>query len=206
MSASKAQYLHQLPPKITKTFLYGHHTHSFWTSDWVPTNFLKKKDAITLHISSQIAAIDMSWPPRDFSEGAELSGEKAELLISRGALFFEGLSLPYNHTLIRQPRFYASVSYATTEKHLEASSQHASTVPDASLVLSDQPLEQPSMAQCFGASPGTVTLSRFINAISCPRRPEHLPKYKIQPRATDNLVVLQRLHYLMKNGWDEDVS
>lgn len=148
----------------------------------------------------------MSWPPRGFSEGAELSGEKAELLISKGALFFEGLTLPYNHTLIYQPRFYASVSYATTGKHLEASSQHASTVPDASLVLSGQPLEQPSMAQCFGASPGTVTLSRYINAISSPRRPNYLPKYKIQPRATDNLLVLQRLHNLMKNGWEEEVS
>ena len=147
----------------------------------------------------------MSWPPHGLSEGAELSGEKAELLISKGALFFEGLCLSYNHTLIRQPRFYASVSYATTGKHLEAS-QHAFTVPDASLTLSGHPLEQPSMAHCFGASPGTITLSRYINAISCPRRPEHLPKYKIQPRATDNLLVLQRLHYLMKNGWDEDVS
>ena len=148
----------------------------------------------------------MSWPPRGLSEGAELSGEKAELLISKGALFFDGLSLQYNHTLIRQPRFYATVSYAATGKHLEASSQHGSTVPDASLVLSGQPLEQPSMAQSFGASPGLVTLSRYINTTSCPRRPEDLPKYKIQPRATDNLLVLQRLHYLMKEGWDEDVS
>ena len=148
----------------------------------------------------------MSWPPRGLSEGAELSGEKAKLLISQGALFFEGLSLRYNHTLIRQPRFYASVSHAATGKHLEASSLPGSTVPDASLVLSGQPLEQPSMAHCFGASPGTITLGRYIDAISCPRRPEDLLKYKIQPRATENLLVLQRLHYLMKNGWDEDVS
>lgn len=148
----------------------------------------------------------MSWPPRGLSEEAELSGEKAELLISKGALLFEGFSLRYNHTLIPQPRFYASVSYAATGKQLEASSQLGSTVPESSLVLSGQPLEQPSLAHCFGASPGTVTFGRYVNAISCPRRPEHLPKYKIQPRATDNLLVLQRLHYLMKHGWNEDVS
>ena len=178
----------------------------------------------------------MSWPPLSLSQEAELPGDKAELLISRGALFFEGFSLPSNHTLIRQPRFYATVSFAG--KYLEASSWPGSTVADASrvlggqpleqpsmvdcfgalpgtsqpgstdmsLVLGGQPLEQPSMAECFGVLPGTVTLSRYINVISGPRPPEHLPECKIQPRATDNLLVLQRLHYLMRNGWDEDVS
>ena len=146
----------------------------------------------------------MSWPPLSLSQEAELPGDKAELLISRGALFFEGFSLPSNHTLTRQPRFYATVSFAG--KYLEASSRPGSTVADASRVLGGQPLEQPSMVDCFGALPGTVTLSRYINAISGPRPPEHLPECKIQPRATDNLLVLQRLHYLMRNGWDEDVS
>ena len=144
----------------------------------------------------------MSWPPLSLSQEAELPGDKAELLISGGALFFEGFSIQSNHTLIRQPRFYATVSFAG--KYLEASSRPGST--DASLVLSGQPLEQPSMAECFGALPGTVTLGRYINAISGPRHPEHLSEYKIQPRATDNLLVLQRLDYLMRNGWDEDVS
>ena len=162
--------------------------------------------AVTICISSQITAIAMSWTPRGLSQDAELPGEKAELLISRGALFFTGFSLQSNHTKIHQTRFYATVSFAAPEKHLEASSQPGSTVPDASLVLSGQPLEQPSMAQCFGTLPGTVTLSRYINAIRCLRYQGHLPKYKIQPRATNNLVVLQRLHYLMRNGWDEDVS
>ena len=196
---------HQLPLKTTASFLHDCHTHSFWTNNRVHANCLKK-GAVTLRISSHFALIVMSWPPRGLSEGAELSREKAELLISKGALVFEGLSLRYNHTLIPQPRFYASVSYAAIGKYLEASSQPGSTVPDASLVLSGQPLEQPSMVQCFGASPGTITLGRYINAISSARRPEYLPKYKIKPRATDNLLVLQRLHYLMKNGWDEDVS
>lgn len=144
----------------------------------------------------------MSWP-HSLSRESELSGEKAELLISRGALFFEGLPLQANHTLVRQPRFYATVSSAAAGKHLEASSD---ALADASLVLSGQPLEQPSMGQCFGAIPGTVTLNRYINTISGPRHPELLHKYGIQPRATDNLLVLQRLHYLMRNGWDKDVS
>lgn len=157
-------------------------------------------------VLSPITAIDMSWLPHSLSGESELSGEKAELLISRGAVFFEGLFLQANHSLIRQPRFYATVSLAAAEKHLEASSQPGSTIADASLVLSGQPLEQPSMAQCFGALPGTVTLNRYINALSGPRHPEHLPKYEIQPRATDNLLVLQRLHYLMSNGWNKDVS
>lgn len=148
----------------------------------------------------------MPWPPLGLSQEAELSDEKAELLICKGALFFQGISLQSNHTLIRQPRLYATVSFASTGKSLEASSQHGSTLADASLVLSGQPLEQPSMLQCFGVFPGTVTLSRYINTISGLRPPECLPEYKIQPRATDNLLVLQRLHYLIRNGWDEDVS
>ena len=148
----------------------------------------------------------MSWPPLSLSQEAELPGEKAELLISRGALFFHGFSLQSNHTRIRQPRFYATVSFAADGEYVEASSQPGSTLPDASLVLSGQPLEQPSMTRCFGALPGTVTLSRYLNAISGPKHLEHSSNYKIQPRATDNLLVLQRLHYLMRNGWDEDVS
>ena len=97
------------------------------------------------------------------------------------------------------------MSFAATGKHLEAFPQPDSTIPDTSLVLSGQPLEQPSMAQCFGALPGTITLSRYINAMSgC--HTEQLPEYEIQPRATDNLIVLQRLHDLLKYGWDEDVS
>lgn len=149
----------------------------------------------------------MSWPPLGLSQEAELPDEKAELLICRGTLSFEGISLLSNHTLIRQPRSYATVSFASTEKTLEASSsQHGSTLADASLTLGGQPLEQPSMLQCFGALPGTVTLNRYINAISGLRHPEYLPIYKIQPRVTDNLLVLQRLNYLIGNGWDEDVS
>ncbi|KAF6219807.1 hypothetical protein HO133_003632 [Letharia lupina] len=148
----------------------------------------------------------MSWPPHSLSRESELPEEKAELLISRGAAFFGGLFLQANHTLIRQPRFYATVSFAAAGKHLEASPQPSATLVDASLVLSGQPLEKPSMEQCFGALPGTVTLNRYINAISCPRHPERLPKYEIQPRAMDNLLVLQRLHYLMRNGWDNDIE
>ena len=134
---------------------------------------------------------------------SELSLQKAELLISKGALFFEGLCLQANHTLTRQHRFYATVSFAAGGKPVEDS---GSTLADTSLVLGDQPLEQPSMGQFFGALPGTITLNRYINAISGPRHQEPLPKYGIQPRATDNLLVLQRLHYLMTNCWDKDVS
>ncbi len=148
----------------------------------------------------------MSWPPYSLSQKSELSGETAEQLISRGALFFEGFCLQANHTLIRHPRFYATVNYVAAGKQLDASSQPGSTLADTSLVLSGQPLEQPSMTQCFGALPGTVTLNRYNNAISVPRHVEHLPKYEIRPRATDDLLVLQRLHYLMKHGWNEGVS
>ena len=148
----------------------------------------------------------MSWPPHSLGPESELPEAKAELLISRGVLCFEGLCLQANHTLIRQFRFYATVSFAAAGKHLETSSQPGYTLPDTSLVLSGQPLEQPSMAQCFGALPGTITLNRYINAIAGPQYPEPLPKYDIQPRAIDNLLVLQRLYYLMKNGWDKDVS
>lgn len=161
---------------------------------------------VPLHEPSQNIVIDMSWPPHSLSRESELPEEKADLLISRGVLFFQGSVLQANHTLIRQPRFYATVSFAAAGKHLEASSKTGSTLADTSLVLSGQPLESPSMAQCFGPLPGTITLNRYINAISSPRPPERLPNYEIQPRATDNLLVLQRLHYLMRNGWDRDVS
>ena len=145
----------------------------------------------------------MFWPPRGLSWDSELSKDKAELLIANGALFFDGLYSKANHALIR---FYATVSCAAAGKQLEASGPPGTSLPDASLVLSGEPLEQPSMAKCFGALPGTVTLNRYINAISGPQQPDPLPKYDVQPRVTDYLLVLQRLHYLMRNGWDEDVS
>lgn len=132
--------------------------------------------------------------------------QKAELLISKGVLFFEGFCLQATHTLTRQLRFNATVSFAAGGKPLEDSSHNGSTLADTSLVLGDQPLEQPSMGQCFGALPGTITLNRYINANSGPRHQEPLTKYGILPRATDNLLVLQRLHYLMTNCWDKDVS
>ena len=148
----------------------------------------------------------MSWPPHGLSWDSELPEDKAELLITNGALFFNGFCLQANHTLIRQSRFYVTVSCAVAGKHLGAPDPPGSSLPNASLVLSGQPLEQPSMAQCFGALPGTITLNRYTNAISGPRQPDRLPKYDIQPRVTDYLLVLQRLHYLMTNGLEEDVS
>ena len=144
--------------------------------------------------------------PYSQSQESELSGEKADQVISRGALLFEGLCLKSNHTFVHQPRFYATVSFAAGGKYLEASSEPGSTVADASLVLSGQPLEQPSMTQCFGALPGTVTFSRYINASSGPQHQECSLEYHIKPRDTDDLLVLQRLCYLMKHGWDEEVS
>ena len=146
----------------------------------------------------------MLWPPRGLSQDSELSVQKAELLVSKGALFFEGLCLQANHTLTRRPRFYATARFADGGK--PSKDQRGSTLADTSLVLGNQPLEQPSMGQCFGALPGTITLNRYINAVSGPGHPESLTRYRIQPRATDNLLVLQRLHYLMTNGWDKDVS
>ena len=155
--------------------------------------------------SSRITIVDMSWPPYHLSQESELYADKAELLIARGALSFEGIILEANHTFIRQSRFYATVSIVAAGKSLEASSRPDSTLADTSLVLSGQPLEQPSMAQGFGELPGTITFGRYVNAVSGPRQTERLPEYKIRPRATDNLLVLQRLYYLMKNGWVEEV-
>ena len=137
---------------------------------------------------------------------SEFAKEKAELLISSGSLCFEGLFLQSNHTLIRQSRFYATVGFAAAGKHVEALSYPESTIADASLVLGGQTLEQPSMAQCFGLLAGTITFNRYINATGGPRHPECLLEYEIKHHAIDNLLVLQRLHYLMRNGWDEDVS
>ena len=148
----------------------------------------------------------MSWPPHHLSQESELCADEAELLISKGALSFEGIVLEANHTSIRQPRFHATVSIVAAGKSPEASSHPDTTLADTSLVLSGQPLEQPIMAQAFGELPGTITFGRYVNTVSGPRHPERLPKYEIRPRATDNLLVLQRLYYLMRNGWTEEVS
>lgn len=79
-----------------------------------------KEGANPLRVTSRTTAIDTSWPPHSLSRKSELFGEKAELLISRGAFFFfEGVSLQAGHTFVRQPRFYATVSFAAAGKHLE---------------------------------------------------------------------------------------
>ena len=155
---------------------------------------------------SQFTVGDITWPPRSLSLESELSGKKAELYITEGTLFFEGFVFQANHTLIRQPRLYATVSITVAGQEPEAFSQPGCTIADTSLVLSSQPLEQPSLALCFGALPGTITLHRYVNAITGPRRLEPLSDYEIQPRATDGLLVIQRLHFLMKHGWNEEVS
>lgn len=152
------------------------------------------------------------WPPRGLDSLSQLSLEEAKNLVGEGALSFEGLIVQAIHTSFRQARRFATVGVGAAEDGIEAVGNSETSPPDMSLALVDRPghtkpsetLEQPSMTQCFGMLPGTVTLNHYINTMSRSSQPTNFPEYAILPRQTDSLLVLQRLHYL-QGGLDADV-
>lgn len=157
--------------------------------------------------------INTQWPPGGLKSQLKLGPEKAKDLISKGALSFEGFVYKVSHNLQENFHKCATVGVGAAHKEFEALASHETTSADMSLASIDHAgnakpwdtLEQPSMAQCFGLLPGTVSLSRYINSMSRSLEATGFPEYSVQPRQTGNLLVLQRLHYL-QGGLDADVS
>lgn len=152
------------------------------------------------------------WPPKGLELQSKLALEEATTLISEGALAFRGFIIKASHTSREHVRKYATVGVGAAHKEM-AVERLVLTPADMSLTLLDRvenmkpwsSLEQPSMAQCFGLLPGTITLGRYIDSMSRTLRTTAFPDYAVQPRQTDSLLVLQRLHYL-QGGLDADVS
>ena len=148
------------------------------------------------------------WPPDGLTQRSHLTYEDAESLISRGALVFQGYVSQALHTRRQHNRYFAFAG--TTDADYR--SAHYDERRGLSLVLGgyvdeNEPwdtLEQPSMTQCFGSIPGSITLNRFFGAINRPLADE-LSYSLIIAREMGLRDILDRLETLQQN-LDEDVS
>ena len=159
------------------------------------------------------ALVRNRWPPKGLSQRSQLSQERATALVCHGALLFEGLVLQAKHTTTQHLRFYATVAAEGAKADAVATEYTYYAPPDMSLVLLHSgghalpwdTLEQPSMTNCFGPLPGTVTLNEYVNTVNRHVRPTKCAKYAVVPRKPAHVLVLQRLHFL-QTGLDYDLN
>jgi hypothetical protein len=64
-------------------------------------------------------------------------------------------------------------------------------------------LEQPSMAFCYGARPGTITLNHWVSSFGKPNLTVELVEPDVKPRGVELSTILERLIYL-EGGFEED--
>ncbi len=211
------------PRKHLKVNGYG---RTYIQADYKGAKTTRRSDPITKLTQARIdsttnacgrdslsSPVKIQWLPKGLGPRSQLSLDKAKNLIGQGALSFAGLTVQASHTSFRQTRLYATISVGAAENGIECLAKLQNAPTDMSLALTDRPghrmpqdaLEQPSMTDCFGLSPGTVTLNYHVSSFSRSLRPGTFRENVIQPLQTDSLLVLQRLHYL-QGGLDADVS
>ena len=105
--------------------------------------------------------------------------------------------------------------YATCEGNKRAGSDNATPFNAAftacSFRLQDsdpaqhpwETLEQPSMAFCYGARPGTITLNHWVSSFGKPNLTMELADPDVRPREVELSPILERLIYL-EGGFEED--
>ncbi len=144
------------------------------------------------------------WPPKGLKPTSKISAKDALTLICNGILSFGGSTSRANYNDGSHIRFYASVTLELLDGRHGMVDQLCQAPADMSLQLFDtianampwETLEQPSMTFCFGLSPGTVTLNRYVSLINRPVPSVPFPQYTIMARQTDDLLVLRRLYAL----------
>ena len=149
------------------------------------------------------------WPPDGLTQRSHLTSEDAESLISRGTLLFQGYVSQALHTRRQHNRYFAFAG--TTDADYRSSALNDER-RGLSLVLGgyvdeNEPwdtLEQPSMTQCFGNIPGSITLNRYFGAMNRPLADE-LSYPLIIAREMGLRNILDRIEALQHN-LDEDVS
>lgn len=149
------------------------------------------------------------WPPRGFNSAQTLNPQEAEDLICSGASTFKGYWDEIPNTPPGHDRFYAIMDADNSSRTDRARFQH-DAFKDVSLIITGPvdstfpwiSLEQPSMAYCFGRSPGTTTLN-FRVSKSGSIHPVTKFAGNIKPRKLKLLLILDRLRKL-ETGLEED--
>ncbi|KUJ08572.1 uncharacterized protein LY89DRAFT_725027 [Mollisia scopiformis] len=150
------------------------------------------------------------WPPRGYGRDASLSQGKAMEFICTGIPVFKGHRRGIPHLGEEYVQFYA-----TCEGNGHAGSDGAEPAYEAfdaaSLRLQGEgkakypwdTLEQPSMAFCYGAMPGTITLNHWVGQSGNPSPGIEMRDPGVQPRDVELSTILERLIYL-EGGFEED--
>ncbi|KAF2811659.1 uncharacterized protein BDZ99DRAFT_440548 [Mytilinidion resinicola] len=149
------------------------------------------------------------WPPRGFGEHQALTHREAEDLICAGASTFKG----YYEAIPNAPEGYNKFFAVMGSEHslrTDRAEFHHPSYRDMSLPMTGPvdcefswiSLEQPSMAYCFGASPGTTTLN-FRVSKSGSTHPAMKFAKNVKPRKLKLLLILERLRQL-ETGLEED--
>jgi len=150
------------------------------------------------------------WPPRGYSSNQTLNPQEAEDLICSGASTFKGYWDEIPNTPPGHDRFYAVMDADHSSRTDRARVQH-DAFKEVSLIMTGPvdstfpwiSLEQPSMAYCFGKSPGTTTLN-FRVSKSGSIHPVTKFAGNVKPRKLKLLLILDRLRKL-ETGLEEDV-
>ncbi|KZF20731.1 hypothetical protein L228DRAFT_284675 [Xylona heveae TC161] len=150
------------------------------------------------------------WPPQCYTLHSDLQPDEAEQYICQGAPVFTGYCDDVTHAAPGNFHFYAVIDNDSTKGSDRARFQ-CEAFRDVSLSLPTEKkpwpweaLEQPSMAYCFGKSPGTVTLNYWAAASGNLNATVEVNS-KIKPRKIGLLATLDRLRYL-EGGLEESES
>ncbi|KAI9836270.1 MAG: hypothetical protein M1819_001607 [Sarea resinae] len=142
------------------------------------------------------------WPPHPFTPDSALTLDEAEALVCSGASIFKGYCDDIPNAPNGHYRFYATVSCDRDQDMDRAGFQHRSfkmmSLPftgPADFPLPWESLEQPSMAFCFGMSPGTITLN-YWTSVSGSLEPVVKVGTKVKPKKIGLLEILDRLRDL----------
>ncbi|KAI9716530.1 MAG: hypothetical protein M1812_005261 [Candelaria pacifica] len=149
------------------------------------------------------------WPPRGLTLASELYPQDAEDLIRPGATIYRGYCDEVPHSPRGTYRFYTMLG-SEYDKATDRADFQCKAFKDMSLSLTGATdtrlpwlsLEQPNMAFCFGARPGTVTLNFWAGSSGNTLRIIDVDT-KVKPRQIDLLDILQRLRHL-EGGLEED--
>ncbi|KAF2454459.1 hypothetical protein BDY21DRAFT_291255 [Lineolata rhizophorae] len=150
-----------------------------------------------------------AWPPRGFQYQSVLTPREADDTVCRGASTFKG----YKDAVANSQghwHFFAVMETDSAQRADRAEPRHPA-FRDVSLTVTGPEdsafpwvsLEQPSMAFCFGATPGTVTLNYRVGK-SGNLHPGVQYGSKVRPKKAKLFDVLDRLRRLERGLDDED--
>ncbi|OWP00858.1 hypothetical protein B2J93_2551 [Marssonina coronariae] len=150
------------------------------------------------------------WPPPRYMRHETLSQARALELIASGAPVFKGIRRSIPHAADDYYHLYAACEgnggIGTDRGEVYTEAFAAYSLKLLGTRHPDHPwetLEQPSMAFCYGASPGTTTLNQWVSLSGKINPALELRDPGIIPREVELSTILERLIFL-ERGFEEE--